>query len=66
MVMAIRLLYSTSGIISPKKFLATSKWQPFCKCQNIKTVDRPKVFIMVMTSSVTSHRDLKFALNTQV
>ena len=34
--MAIVLVYSTSGIISGKKFVASSKWRPFWKFWNIK------------------------------
>ena len=34
--MAIFLVYSTSGITSVKKFVASSKWRPFRKFWNIK------------------------------
>ena len=34
--MAIFVAYSNSGVTSGKKFVATSKWRPFWKCQNIK------------------------------
>ena len=63
--MAIVLVYSTSGITSDKKFVATSKWQSFWKFWNIthlhfdfryeKIVPNyaKKVFFMVMTSSMT-------------
>ena len=36
MIMAILLVYSTSGITSGKKFVASSKWRPFWKFWNIK------------------------------
>ena len=36
MLMAIFLVYSTSGITSGKKFVASSKWRPFWKFWNIK------------------------------
>ena len=36
MLMAITLVYSTSGITSGKKIVASSKWQPLCKFWNIK------------------------------
>ena len=35
MLMAIFLVYSTSGITSGKKFVASSKWRPFWKFWNI-------------------------------
>ena len=36
MLMAIFLVYSTSGITSGKKFVASTKWLPFWKFWNIK------------------------------
>ena len=36
MLMAIFLAYSTSGITSGKKFVASSQWRPFWKFSNIK------------------------------
>ena len=36
MLMAIFLVYSTSGIISGKNIVASSKWRPFWKFWNIK------------------------------
>ena len=36
MLMAIFLVYSTSGITSGKKSLSSSKWQPFWKFWNIR------------------------------
>ena len=36
MLMAIFLVYSTSGITSSKMFVASSKWRPFWKFWNIK------------------------------
>ena len=67
--MAISLLYSSSGIISGKKFVEASKWRPFWKTSNAASFwpqiskDRPtlckKVFFVVMTSSMTSQDGLK-------
>ena len=78
--MAISLAYSTSSITSDEKsFAATSKWQPYWKCQNIKhnfnlTSDvrrssqtmPEKVFFMVMTPSITTQGNLKLALYIHV
>ena len=72
MLMAILVAYSNSGVASSKNFVATSKWRPFWKCENIintvsiwhqKWKDRPRsckknIFIM-MTSSMMSQNDLK-------
>ena len=73
MLMAIFLLYSTSGITSgKKKFVVSSKWRPFWKFCNIKhsfnltsdmkrssEIMQKKYFFMMMTSSMTSQGDLK-------
>ena len=78
MLMAIFLVYSTSGITSGKKNLSGSKWRPFWKFWNNKhsfnlTSDMkrssqimPKKFFMVMTSSMTSQGSLKVSLYTHV
>ena len=78
MLMAIFLVYSTSGITSGKKSLSGSKWRPFWKFWNIKhsfnlTSDMnrspqimPKIFFMVMTSSMTSKGRLKVSLYIHV
>ena len=79
MLMAIFLVYSTSGITSgKKKFVASSKWRPFWKLLNIKhsfnlTSDMkrpsqimPIKFFMVMTSSMTSQGGLKVSLYIHV
>ena len=79
MLMAIFLVYSTSGITSGKKFVASSKWRPFWKFWNIKhsfnlTLDMKrssqimpkKVFFMVMTSSMTSQGGLTVSLYIHV
>ena len=50
-----------------KKFVATSKWRPFWNFWNIRhsfiltsdTKRSPKIFFMLMTSSMTSQIDLK-------
>ena len=74
MFMAILLVYSTSGIASGKRFVATSKWRLFWKFWNIKlsfyfdlSCEKnvpnyaKKVFFTVMMSSMTSQGDLKVA-----
>ena len=78
MLMAIFLVYSTSGITSGKKSLSSSKWRLFWKFWNIKhsfnlTADiesssqiMPKKFFMVMTSSMTSQGGLKVSLYIHV
>ena len=79
MLMAIVLVYSTSGITSGKKSLSGSKWRPFWKILNIKhsfnlTSDMKrssqimpkKSFFMVMTSSMTSQGGLKVSLYIHV
>ena len=78
MLMAIFLVYSTSGITSGKKSLSGSKWRPFWKFWNIKhsfnlTSDMkrssqimPKKVFMVMTSSMTSKGRLKVSLYIHV
>ena len=79
MLMAIFLVYSTSGITSgKKKSLSGSKWRSFWKFWNIKhsfnlTCDMkrssqmmPKKFFMVMTSSMTSQGGLKVTLYIHV
>ena len=68
MLMAIFVAYSISGITSEKKFYMTSKWRSFWRRPNIKhsfslieemkNYARKNTFI-VMTSSMTSHIDLK-------
>ena len=71
--MAIFLACSTSGITSGKKFVASSKWRPFLKFWNIKhsfkltsymkrssQIMSKKVFLMMMTSSMTSQGGLQF------
>ena len=77
MLMAIFLVYSTSGITSGKKSLSGSKWRPFWQFWNIKhsfnlTSDMkrssqimPKKF-MVMTSWMTSKGRLKVSLYSHV
>ena len=78
MLMAIFLVYSTSGITSGKKSLSGSKWRPFWKFWNIKqsfnlisdmkrsSQIMPKKFFMVMTSSMTSQGGLKVSLYIHV
>ena len=79
MLMAIFLVYSTSGITSgKKKSLSGSKWRPFWKFWNIKhsfnlTSDMkwssqimPIKFFMVMTSSMSSQVGLKVSLYIHV
>ena len=79
MLMAIFLVYSTSGITSGKKDLSSSKWRPFWKFLNIKhsfilasdmkrssKIMPKKVFFMVMTSSMTSQGGLKVSLYIHV
>ena len=78
MLMAIFLVYSTSGITSGKKSLSGSKWRPFWTFWNIKhsfnlTSDMkrssqimPKKFFMVMKSSMTSQGGLKVSLYIHV
>ena len=77
MLMAIVLVYSTSGMKLPvKEFVASSKWRPFW---NIKHSFNPtshmirssqimpkKFFLMVMTSSMTSQGGLKVSLYIHV
>ena len=76
MLMAIFLVYSTSGLTSGKKSLSGSKWRLFW---NIKhsfnlTSDMKrssqimsiKFFFMVMTSSMTSQGGLKVSLYIHV
>ena len=66
------LVYSTSGITSGKKFVASSNWRTFWKFWNIKhsfnlisdmnrssQIMPQKAFFMIMTSSMTSHGGLK-------
>ena len=75
MLMAIFLVYSTSGITSGKISLSSSKWRPFWKFWNVKhsfnltsnmkkSVPNyaTKKFFMVMTSSMTSQGGLKVSL----
>ena len=72
MLMPIFLVYSTSGITSGKKFVASPKWRPFWKFWNIKhsfnltsdvkrspQIMPKKVFFVMMTSSMTSQGGLK-------
>ena len=78
MLMAIFLVYSTSGITSGKKSFSGSKWRPFWKFWNIKhsfnlTSDMkrssqimPIKFFMVMMSSMTSQGGLKVSLYIHV
>ena len=78
MLMAIFLVYSTSGITSCKKSMSGSKWRPFWKFWNIKhsfnwTSDMKRSsqimsiqFFMVMTSSMTSQGGLKVSLYIHV
>ena len=80
MLMAIFLVYSTSGITSGKKSLSSSKWQLFWKFWNIKhsfnlTADikslsqimqKKNSFFIVMTSSMTSQGGLKVSLYIHV
>ena len=74
MLMAIFLVYSTSGINSGKKSLSGSKWRPFWNFWNIKhsfnltsnmirsSQIMPKTVFMVITSSMTSQGGLKVSL----
>ena len=78
MLLAIVLVYSTSGIISGKKCLSSSIWRPFWKFWSIKhsfnlTSDMkrssqimPKKDFMVMKSSMTSQGGLKVSLYIHV
>ena len=79
MLMAIFLVYSTSGITSGEKSLSGSKWRPFWKFWNIKhsfnlTSDMKrssqimpkKSYFMVMTSSMTSQGGLQVYLYIHV
>ena len=77
MLMAIFLVYSTSGKTSGKKSLSGSKWRPFWKFWNYKhSFDlryekivpnyAKKSFFMVMTSSMTSQGGLKVSLYIHV
>ena len=71
MLMAIFLVYSTSGITFGKKFAATSQWRPFLNFEKLNTASfdlkydnivpnyAKKVFYMIMTSSTTSQGGLK-------
>ena len=74
MLMAIFLVYSTSGITSSKKSLSSSKWRPFWKFERSNTasiwpqiwIDHPKLCnkkcFMVMLSRMTSQGRLKVSL----
>ena len=74
MLMAIFLVYSTSGITSGKISFSSSKWRPFWKFWNVKhsfnlTSDMKRAFqimpqkvFMVMTSLMTSQGGLKVSL----
>ena len=75
MLMAIFLVYSTSGTTSGKKFVASSKWRPFWKILNIKhsfnftsdmkrssQIMHKKSIFLIMTSSMTSQGGLKVDL----
>ena len=78
MLMAISLVYSTSGITSGKKSLSGSNGGHFENFEILNTAsispqiwkDRPKLcpqkFFMVMTSSMTSHAGLKISLYIHV
>ena len=68
MLMAIFLVYSTSGITFGKKSLSGSKWRPFWKIKHSFNLTSdmkrssqimPKKFFTVMTSSMTSQGGLK-------
>ena len=75
MLMAIFLVYSTSGKTSGKKSLSGSKWRPFWNIKHsFKLTSYMKgstkimsiKFFMVMTSSMTSQGGLKVSLYIQV
>ena len=79
MLLAIILVYSTSGITSGKKIVTCSKWRPFLTFLNIKhsfnltshmktssQIMPKKVFLMVMTPSMTSQVGLKVSLYIHV
>ena len=79
MLMAIVLVYSTSGITSGKKFIASSTWRPFKFFFKYSTQHQVDLrygqivpnyaktdFFMVMTSSMTSHGGIKASLYIHV
>ena len=79
MLMAIFLVYSTSGITSCKKFVARTKWRPFWIFLNIKhsfnltsymkrssQIMSKKVFCTMITSLLTSQGGLEVSINIHV